>query len=86
MSPTAKTTLMGLATAMLASGCISPPHLTYDHGRAYTEAFVAQADLTRPSAAGSQYQLYGVEAAQIRIRVQEESTDEETGESKTDSK
>lgn len=63
-----------------AAGCASPLHLTYDHGRAFTEAVTAQADLTRPSVAASQYQLYGTEATQIRIRVQEESTDTETGE------
>lgn len=72
-------TLAAAAAALLA-GCVSPPHLTYDYGRTYTEAFVAQADLTRPSVANSQYQLYGVEAAQIRIRVQEEATDTETAE------
>lgn len=68
--------------AGLAAGCASPLHLTYDHGRAYTEAIIRQADLTRPSVANSQYRLYGVEAEQIRIRVQESSTDEETGEAK----
>lgn len=60
------------------AGCTSPLHLTYDHGRAFTEAFTAQADLTRPSIAGSTYELYGVEAAQIRIRVREDTTDKET--------
>jgi hypothetical protein len=63
----------------LAGGCASPLHLTYDHGRAFTDAAAAQADLTRPSVASSQYQLYGVEATEIRIRVQEEATDAETG-------
>jgi hypothetical protein len=67
--------------AASAAGCASPIHLTYDHGRAYTEAIIRQADLTRPSVANSQYRLYGVEAEQIRIRVQESSTNEETGES-----
>jgi len=67
--------------AATAAGCASPIHLTYDHGRAYTEAIIRQADLTRPSVANSQYRLYGVEAEEIRIRVQESSTDEETGES-----
>ena len=57
---------------------MSPLHLSYDFGRCYTEAFVAQSDLTRPSIASSLYYLYGVEAAEIRIRVREESTDEET--------
>jgi hypothetical protein len=59
------------------SGCASPLHLTYDHGRAYTEAIISQADLTRTSVANSQYALYGVEAEAIRIRVQENTTDAE---------
>ena len=61
------------------AGCASPLHMTYDYGRAYTESIVAQADLTRPSVAESHYALYGVEAVNIRLRVQEESTDTETG-------
>ena len=63
------------------SGCVSPLHLTYDYGRAYTDVFLTQSDLTRPSIASSRYFLYGVEAAEIRIRVREEATDEETGDS-----
>ncbi|MCB9675019.1 MAG: hypothetical protein H6737_07875 [Alphaproteobacteria bacterium] len=72
-------------TAVLAlagvAGCTSPLHLTYDHGRAFTEAFTAQPDLTRPAIANSTYQLYGKEAAEIRLRVQEETTDAETNQS-----
>ena len=71
-------TLAGLA------GCTSPLHLTYDHGRAFTEAFQAQPDLTRPSIAQSTYPLYGKEAADIRIRVREETTDAETNKSELD--
>lgn len=59
------------------SACVSPLHLTYDFGRAFTEAAATQADLTRTSVANSNYQLYGVEAEAIRIRVQEDSTDDE---------
>lgn len=64
---------------LLIAGCTSPLHMTYDYGRAYTASIVAQADLTRPSVAESQYALYGVEAASIRLRVREEATDTETG-------
>jgi hypothetical protein len=39
-----------------------------------------QADLTRPSVAGSEYHLSGNEAAAIRILVQEATTDQETAE------
>lgn len=80
-----KTTVAkGLAIAALAalSGCASPLHLTYDFGRAFTEAFTAQADLTRPSVANSTYQLYGTEAEAIRILVRKETTDQQTGQSK----
>lgn len=69
-----------LTLAALAAGCVSPLHLTYDFGRAYTESVLAQADLTRPSVAEAQYALYGQEAANIRLRVQEETTDAESGE------
>lgn len=71
--------LVMLTVASLAglAGCASPLHLTYDHGRAFTEAFTAQADLTRPSIANATYELYGVEAAAIRLRVQETTTDSE---------
>ena len=62
----------------LLSGCTSPLHMTYDYGRAYTDVFLTQADLTRPSIASSRYYLYGVEAAEIRIRVRETATDAET--------
>jgi len=85
--PTART-LVGptlLALAALAAGCASPLHLTYDYGRAYTESIVAQADLTRPSVADAQYPLYGPEAEAIRVRVQDETTDEESGEAEMES-
>ncbi len=72
-----------LAASVLA-GCASPLHLTYDHGRAYTEAIISQADLTRTSVATSNYELYGVEAESIRIRVQENTTDAETQDSSLD--
>lgn len=66
-----------IAAGLLSSGCASPLHLQYDYGRAYTTAIVSQADLTRPSVANAQYQLYGTEAEAIRIRVREKTTDEE---------
>ena len=66
------------ALLLLAAGCSSPLHLTYDHGRAFTAAIIAQADLTRPAVATSQYMLYGQEAVEIRLRVREKSTDVES--------
>ena len=77
-----KTISWATLTAVVASGCVSPIHLTYDYGRAYTASIVEQADLTRPSVAELNIFLYGKEAEQIRIRVKEKSTDVESGESK----
>ena len=77
-----KTISWATLTAVVASGCVSPSHLTYDYGRAYTASIVEQADLTRPSVAELNIFLYGNEAEQIRIRVKEKSTDVESGESK----
>lgn len=71
----------GCCLGVLASGCASPAHLTYDYGRAFTQAFTSQPDLTRPSVANSTYHLYGTEAAEIRIRVREEATKAKSGQS-----
>lgn len=76
-----KTTLWATLGAAFASGCVSPLHLTYDYGRAYTESIVEQADLTRPSVAELQIFLYGNEAEKIRIEAQKKSTDTESGQS-----
>lgn len=73
-----------LACGVLFAGCASPLHLQYDFGRAYTEAVISQADLTRTSVANSMYPLYGVEAEAIRIRVQEKTTDQEDAQSSLD--
>lgn len=74
-------TLAGLvAGAFALAGCGEPLHLGYDHGRAYTEAFTAQADLTRPSVANEQYVLYGIEGVAIRLLVQESATQQESAE------
>lgn len=73
-----------LVAAAALGGCASPIHLTYDFGRAYTAAFTAQADLSRPSVANQQYFLYGKEAEAIRIQVQKKTSDEEKAESTLD--
>jgi hypothetical protein len=69
----------------LGQGCASHLHMTYDYGRAFDQAVTLQTDLTRPSVANSVYPLYGVEAAEIRIRVQEETTDAESGQAQSSS-
>lgn len=51
-------------------------HLQYDYGRAYVDTLRMQADLTRPSAMGQDYQLYGIEGIKIRVNVTAEATDQ----------
>lgn len=63
-----------------ATGCAHPQHLQYDFGRSYTQVMVMQADLGRPSVAGSEYHLTGFEGIELRQRVSEQATDEESGE------
>ena len=63
----------------LLVGCGQPEHLQYDFSRSYTEAFAIQADRTRPSVVDAAYPITGVEAAQMRERVIESTTDEESG-------
>lgn len=58
-------------------GCGHPQTLGPDYGESYAAAFEAQADLTRASAVDDQYPLSGMEAMEIRMRVQEAATDEE---------
>lgn len=78
--------LFVLSVLTLAAGCGHPQTLTYDYGRAYEAAFAAQADLTRPSAKGLDYPLSGTEGIELRLRVQEETTDEESGRAETTAK
>ncbi len=54
-------------------GCASPTHLQYDHGRSFYQTIALQSDLTRSTVPA--YGLSGEEAAAIRMRVQESSTD-----------
>lgn len=82
MTPTPSSPLrrLGLATLVLgaglaASACKPPLHLSYDYGRAFVETLRVQADFSRPSVMTASYHLYGVEAAAIRLRVSEVSSD-----------
>ena len=70
--------LIALLALPLVGACGSPVHLSYDYGRAYTAAFGAQADLTRPSVATGGHSLEGIEGVNIRLRVIQEATDKET--------
>ena len=69
-----------LATGAVTGCSRHHSQLQYDLGRATTQAFNAQADLTRPSVADSAYALTGTEAMEMRERVTEVSTDQESGE------
>lgn len=70
-------------TLLLLLSCAQPVHLQYDFGRAYWEAQRIQADLSRPSVSESVYPLSGEEAAQIRKRAEEASSDAESGEAES---
>lgn len=70
--------LLFLSAALLGA-CASPRYLTYDFGRAFTAVVTAQADLTRPSVAAGAHPLGGREAEAIRIAVQSETSDQESG-------
>jgi hypothetical protein len=72
-----RTALLALATAAALGGCKPPLHLSYDYGRAFVETLRVQADLTRPSVQQAGYSLYGIEAAQIRVNVQNETSNSE---------
>ena len=63
--------------ALPLGGCTHPQTLQYDYARAYKDTFQAQANLSRPGAAGGAYALSGAEAAEIRVRNQEAASDEE---------
>lgn len=70
-----------LALPLLAlAACAQHDHLQYDYGRSYTATFKAQADLTRPGAANAAYPLTGREGEALRIAVEEQASDEESGE------
>ena len=68
-----------LVGAAALTGCAHPEHLQYDFGRSYMDALTTQADLGRPSVADAAYPLSGFEGIELRMRVTEESTDEESG-------
>jgi hypothetical protein len=62
--------MISLSFATLLGGCAQPVHLSYDFGRSYSDTMSAQADLTRPAIAMTNYHLYGLEAVSIRLNVE----------------
>ena len=76
MKNTKNIVLLAAAIGLL-TGCAGATHLGFDYGESYTKAFTTQTDLTRTSIAASEYKLSGTEAADIRLQVQEATTDAE---------
>ncbi len=74
---TLTTILLGTGSLLLAA-CVSPAHLQPDFGYCYQAAFIAQADLDRPTATDLDYALSGVEALAIQEQAAEKTTDEAT--------
>ncbi len=74
-------TFAGPLLAAPLLGCNNARYMQYDFGRASTQAFAAQADLSRPAAATADYPLQGNEAAAIRLNATQVSSEAKTGES-----
>ena len=71
--------LTALAGATLASGCIRPNRMQYDYGRAYSEAYSLQADVSRASVKNNVPALSGVEGMALRAAVVEETSAAKSG-------
>ena len=71
--------LTALAATTLAGGCIRPNRLQYDYGRAYSEAFAVQSDITRASVKDNVPSLSGAEGLALRAAVVEETTASKSG-------
>ena len=75
-----RTSLLLCATGLvLGAGCGSPKHLQDSFGQASAAAWEIQADRGRPTVTDGAYPLTGFEGLELRMRVTEESTDEESG-------
>jgi hypothetical protein len=75
--------LTSLAAATLAGGCVRPNRMQYDYGRAYSEAYSLQADLTRASVKDNVPVLSGAEGLALRAAVVEETTSAKSGREET---
>lgn len=69
-----KLALLAFVT-IAATGCLEPTHLTHDYGRAFTDSFAGQSDLSRSAASQAAYGLTGTEAVKIRLAVENATTD-----------
>ncbi len=68
-----------LGSAALA-GCGHPKNLQASFAQCYEETMALQADRGRPTVSDADYPLTGFEGLELRMRVTEESTDQESGE------
>ena len=75
--------LTALAAATLASGCIRPNRLQYDYGRAYSESFAVQGDISRASVKDNVPAISGVEGLALRAAVVEETSTAKSGQQET---
>lgn len=72
-----------IASTGLLAACGQPKQLQDNYGEAYRSSMEIQADRGRPTVADAAYPLTGFEGIELRTRVTEESTDEESGEAET---
>lgn len=75
-----RNTLLLTLTALLLGGCAHKRILQEGHGEAFETSLALQADRGRPTVADADYTITGFEGIELRLRVTEESTDEESGE------
>lgn len=75
-----RTMLFLTATGLALTGCGHKRVMQVGHGDAFDAAMAIQADRGRPTVADSAYPLTGFEGIELRLRVTEEATDEESGE------
>ncbi|NOY25630.1 MAG: hypothetical protein GXP62_07130 [Oligoflexia bacterium] len=74
-----RTTLLLLGACTTLSGCAYHKFMQPGHGESFNAMMAIQADLGRPTVANAAYPLTGFEGLELRQRVTEQSTDEESG-------
>ncbi len=74
-----RTLLLISAGGLLLAGCGHPRNLQASFGNSFHESMAIQADRGRPTVADAAYPLTGFEGIELRLRVTEEATDEESG-------
>ncbi|RME21407.1 MAG: hypothetical protein D6798_18205 [Deltaproteobacteria bacterium] len=72
--------LLAVIGGAAIAGCGHPKNLQASFGRCYEQTMALQADRGRPTVSDADYPLTGFEGLELRMRVTEESTDQESGE------